>query len=217
MHIANEWLPHARSDPATEHMQVPGEVAATPHARSAAMILACEFVCLHVHGGQPQFPPLYDNKRVLRNGAPQYARDIASISIREVAGVHAMVGEAWIGQWENGLSAAGVALPRRATDLALGVRWWLSEQHKADLDGCKIGGRPLSAFRCGHDSWLERPEPDSKCTHGQPAPPLRVVEDSVLTPVIVCRDMFQRNNWEDALKYTSLSQDLSRWMRVYHP
>lgn len=79
MQFAVEWLPHARSNLTTEHVQVSGQVATTPHARSIFLILACEHVCLHVHVRKSQFPPLYDSGCQLRRMILPYARDIAMV------------------------------------------------------------------------------------------------------------------------------------------
>lgn len=134
-------------------MQVPGRVEDTPHARSAAVVLACEHLCLHAAEGTGIFPPLYDKRGILKKGGPPYASKIASMPLEEVAAMHAVVSESVVGAWETAVSAAGVALPPWAAELTTACRWWVREEDKAHLKTCRIGGRTLKQIRCGHDCW----------------------------------------------------------------
>ena len=146
-------LAPARKDHATAHVQVPGQIADTPHARSAAVVLACEHLFVHAEEGLPSFPPLYDNRAILKKGGPQYANNISSMTRKEVAGMHAVVGESLVGSWETAVAAAGVAIPHSAAEVTKAIRWWLKEEDKQDLEECRVGGRSLEQIRCVHGCW----------------------------------------------------------------
>ena len=143
----------ARKDHDTAHVQVPDQVADTPHARSAAVVLACEHLCVHADDGVPSFPPLYDNRAILKKGAPRYAINISSMTRKEVAGMHAVVGESLVGTWETAVAAAGVAIPHSAAEVTKAIRWWLKQEDKEDLEGCTLGGRTLDQIRYVHVGW----------------------------------------------------------------
>ena len=64
----------------------------------------------------------------------------------------------------------------------------------------------------------ERRASDSKCRQGPQAHPLPAVVEQILqTLVLVCRELFRRDDWTSLVKYTTISRDISRWEHIYHP